>query len=181
MADKMNAIQHQPADDVKEGDIYYTPNSLARDLIAHTPIKDGQSVLDPAKGLGAFYDNLPTDNKDWAEISEGSDFYAITEKYHWLVTNPPFSNFKKWLIKSCTLATVGFAYIIPTHGLTENRIKACAELGFNITDMIFFKNPKEWGLGFQMVWVVWQKTEAANIRILGHPTGCQTSLNEWLK
>ncbi len=179
----MNEIQHQPADDVKEGDIYFTPPSLARSLIAETPIQAGQSVLDPAKGMGAFFDNFPAEvrAKDWCEITEGKDFFQLNGGFDWIVTNPPFSNFKKWLIKSCNLAKVGFAYIIPMHGLTENRIKACAELGYNITDIVFFKNPKEWGIGFQMVWVIWQKTEVSNIRLLNHPKGRQSTFREWLK
>ena len=183
LGQKLNEIQNQPEDDKKEGDIYYTPNALARELISITPLHAGQSVLDPAKGTGSFYNNYPTDLRETssAEITEGSDFFAITNKYDWLVTNPPFSNFKKWLIHSCSLAKVGFAYILPCHGLTEHRIRACADLGFNITSITFFKNPTEWNLGFQMAWVIWEKTPAGNITVLNHPKTHQLGLGQWCR
>lgn len=173
----MNNINAKGADDRQEGDLYYTPNALARQLISIIPLKKGQTVLDPAKGYGAFFNNYPEGVKaSWCEISEGLCFYKNKESYDWLVTNPPFSNLKKWLIKSCKISRVGFAYVIPSHGLTENRIRACAEFGFNITNLIYFKNPPSWGLGFQMVWVVWQKTKAGNIKTLNHPNTRQTTL-----
>ena len=163
LGNTLNSIQHVAAEDRTEADIYITPASLARELISRTPVLAGQTILDPAKGTGAFFDNFPEGHWiDFAEISEGKDFFSEQRKFDWIITNPPFSKLKKWLQKSCTTAEVGFAYILPLHGLTEHRVRACADLGFNITSLTLFKNPTEWGLGFQMAWVVWEKTPAGS-------------------
>lgn len=171
----------QSDDEIKaEGDKVFTPAGLARQLIAATPFKEGQTLLDPAKGHGAFYDNFPLENlTSWAEIGEKKDFFHVQTKYDWLITNPPFSNLKKWLLHSCLISQAGFAYIIPLHGLTEHRVRACAELGFNITSLTVIKNPTKWELGFAMAWVVWEKTPEKNIGVLNPPKGQQTSLADF--
>jgi len=49
-------------------DIVFTPNSLAKDIIDH--YKPKGKVLDPCRGMGAFYDQLPG-KKDWCEYEQG--------------------------------------------------------------------------------------------------------------
>jgi hypothetical protein len=68
-----------------------TPVSLCRAIIARLDWTPGEVVLEPARGRGGFYDNLPPYVKrDWCEIKEGRDFFD----WHWpvdtVITNPPF-------------------------------------------------------------------------------------------
>lgn len=176
----MNDIANRTEDDAAEGDLYYTPNELARQLIDLVPINPGETILDPAKGQGAFFNNFPGDHWiDFNEITLGNDFYNETRKFDWLITNPPFSQLKKWLLHSAHLANVGFAYIIPLHGLTTHRIKTLADLGWNITDLVLFKNPDSWNIGFQMAWVIWQKVAPGSVKLLHHPKTLQVTLDEY--
>ena len=70
---------------------HQTPNDCAKDLIAQVPLVDGDRVLEPFRGEGAFYNNFPANvSKDWAEIREGKDYRNITTEYDWVITNPPF-------------------------------------------------------------------------------------------
>ena len=75
-------------------EVYYfhqTPEALCKELIKEVQLEDGDKVLEPFKGEGAFYNNLPDNvNKDWCEIVEGKDFNDYTESIDWVVTNPPF-------------------------------------------------------------------------------------------
>jgi hypothetical protein len=75
-------------------DIYYfhqTPKELAKKLIQHIDFSDCDFVLEPFKGEGAFYDNLPDNvNKDWCEITQGRDYKDYTANVDWVVSNPPF-------------------------------------------------------------------------------------------
>ncbi len=43
----------------KDTDIVMTSPLMAIDLIARIPFQDGDIVMEPCKGSGSFYDNLP--------------------------------------------------------------------------------------------------------------------------
>jgi CRISPR/Cas system endoribonuclease Cas6 (RAMP superfamily) len=63
---------------IKANDIFYTPNPVALVMIRLCKIKTGSNVLDPSKGCGVFYDNLPTNFiKDYCEISENNVVFTI--------------------------------------------------------------------------------------------------------
>ena len=57
MQKTFNNIQYRKGADIN--DIFYTPLPLAIKLIEMTNIQPLDIVLDPSKGLGVFYDNLP--------------------------------------------------------------------------------------------------------------------------
>lgn len=60
----------------KTNDKISTPENIARYIINLFPLSG--KVLDPFRGKGAFYDNLPeTISKDWCEIDSGKDFLII--------------------------------------------------------------------------------------------------------
>lgn len=70
---------------------HQTPNDCAKDLIATITFEDGDSVLEPFRGEGSFYNNFPTSvTKDWGEIREGRDYRDLSGNYDWVITNPPF-------------------------------------------------------------------------------------------
>jgi len=76
-------------------DTYYlhqTPKSLAKKIIDNIEWKEGQSVCEPFRGEGSFYDNLPEYvNKSYAEIEENVDFRSIDyTNIDTVITNPPF-------------------------------------------------------------------------------------------
>ena len=70
---------------------HQTPRKLANDLISHVPLEDGDIVLEPFKGEGAFYDSFPNNvTKEWCEIEQGRDWLSHTDPVDWVVSNPPF-------------------------------------------------------------------------------------------
>ena len=70
---------------------HQTPKECAKDLIGFVPLVDGDRVIEPFKGEGAFYNNFPTFiSKDWAELEEGRDYKDLSGEYDWVITNPPF-------------------------------------------------------------------------------------------
>ena len=76
-------------------DTYYlhqTPKSLAKKIIENIDWKDGENVVEPFKGEGSFYDQLPDYvNKSYAEIEEGLDFRSLDySDVDTIITNPPF-------------------------------------------------------------------------------------------
>lgn len=70
---------------------HQTPSECAKDLLSFVPLVEGDKVIEPFRGEGAFYNAFPeTVQKDWAEREEGKDYTAITGEYDWVITNPPF-------------------------------------------------------------------------------------------
>ena len=147
-------------------DVFYTPEELAIWLINQVPFDpDNDTISDPFAGKFVFYDNfpVPAKNKHWCEINEGEDFWADDTKTDWIITNPPFSQLTEILVESTNRTKKGFAYLIPSYALSFSRIKKLQDFGFYLHRVCYFENPKEWQIGFQMVFAVWQHFTVTNI------------------
>lgn len=93
----------------KHGDVVYTPNWVAADMVAH--FRPTGVVLDPCKGAGVFLKYLPP-GSPWCEIAEGRDFFAWTEHVDWAVSNPPYSLTRPWFRHSYEIAN-DLLYLVP--------------------------------------------------------------------
>lgn len=127
---------------------HYTPRPLAKYCLGLTPIAEGHTVHDAAKGDGAFFDQFPVSKtlRSYSEIAEGRDFLSREEPSDWIVTNPPYHVFWKYVEKSATLARVGFGFLIssnPMLSLTPKRLSWLKSQGFGITT-IAVVNVREW-------------------------------------
>lgn len=120
-------------------DCIYTPLPLARKMIDMTAIQPNEVVLDPSKGGGVFFDNLPPCDKYYCEIEEGIDFYGWNEPVDVIIGNPPYSQWNKWLVHTLSICKKRFCYIFGTNSLTGNRIKMIEDAGFGITKIHIVK------------------------------------------
>jgi hypothetical protein len=89
-------------------DVVYTPDWVARDMVEH--FKPSGVILEPSCGDGAFLKYLP--NAEWCEIEKGRDFFAWANRVDWIIGNPPYSVFSKWLGHSFEIAD-NACYLIP--------------------------------------------------------------------
>jgi len=74
-------------------DIMFTPDDSAQRLMdwVNPQIPQGDSILEPFKGNGAFYDKILDSNpKFYCEIDDGIDFFDYDKKHDWAISNPPF-------------------------------------------------------------------------------------------
>jgi hypothetical protein len=128
--------------------LHQTPEELAKELIKVCPFDDGDLVVEPFRGEGAFYNNFPpTVKKDWAELEEGKD-YTTLQNYDWVVSNPPFqldTGAKKvnsfWFLLDyySTRAKKGIAFLGNDScfcTLTPNRIKILTDRGWYIQKVV---------------------------------------------
>ena len=98
-------------------DKIYTPPKIVDIMIDFCGYKEGDNVLEPAKGLGAIYDKLKSP-KDYCEIEEGKDYFDYNKKVEWIITNPPYSLIDNFLKKngfedaSCTRKSPAY-YTLP--------------------------------------------------------------------
>ena len=82
------------------GDVVYTPDWVARDMVDYFhPIG---RILEPCAGDGVFLKYLP--GAEWCEIEKGRDFFAWNEQVDWIVGNPPYSAFGKWILRAMEIS-----------------------------------------------------------------------------
>lgn len=140
-------------------DVIYTPKPLAEIMIDLCGIQPGDKVLDPSKGGGIFYNNLPECNKDYCEITEDRDFYKYDKDVDIIVGNPPYSLWTSWLEHTVKLNPKKFCYIFGQMNLTTPRLKNIYAAGYKITK--FHITEVKWWFGRSFV-VVFEKTDVDN-------------------
>jgi hypothetical protein len=69
------------------------------------------TILEPCRGTGSFYNNLQGE-KDWCEIEQDRDFFNYDKKVNWIITNPPYSIYDKFLLKAFEAAD-NVVFLVP--------------------------------------------------------------------
>ena len=112
---------------INPNDVVFTPDWLAKQICNMFKI-DGK-VLEPCKGEGAFLKYLPKDT-DWCEIADGKNYYDYNKKVDWIVTNPPYSDFNRFLEHSFNIAE-NIVLLVPLAKLFKSMgtIKTVLEYG----------------------------------------------------
>lgn len=147
-----------PAGNEAAADRVFTPGALAGQII--TAFNDiSGTVLEPARGDGAFYDALPNHvTRHWCEIDDGHDFFDWTTPVDWIVTNPPWSRFRDFLEHSLRVAD-NVLFLAPVnHFTTKRRVALIRDAGFGLRHMLFVPPPAAWpASGFQLAAVHLQR------------------------
>ena len=100
---KMNPVTRE-----KGNDEIYTPEWAANDMILH--FKPFGKILEPCKGNGAFANLIP--DCEWCEIKEGKDFFDYSGNVDWIISNPPYSLIRKFVLHSFKVSD-NIVYLIP--------------------------------------------------------------------
>jgi len=136
-------------------DIVYTPDWVAADMVKH--FNPSEIILEPSCGDGAFLKYLPT--AEWCEIEKGVDFFAYNKSVNWIIGNPPYSVFSKWLGHSFDIAE-NICYLIPLTRLFNSGyfIKRLLNWG-GIVEMRYYADGQDLGfpIGFAIGAVWFQK------------------------
>tara|TARA_R100000697_G_scaffold119880_1_gene144340 strand:- start:170 stop:742 length:573 start_codon:yes stop_codon:yes gene_type:complete len=133
----------------KPNDVIYTPKSVAKIMIEICNIKPDDKVLDPSKGAGVFYDNLPECSKDWCEIDKGRDFFDYNKEVTCIIGNAPYSLWDKWIDKTVELNPDRFCYIFGALNLTPKRLKKIFNKGYIVKKLHLFQ--VDWWFGSQYI------------------------------
>jgi len=114
-----------------EKDRVMTPDFLAKFVVDY--FKPSGVCLEPCKGEGSIYNYLP-EPKLWCEIDDGRDFFDfdvnLYKKIDWIITNPPFSIYDKFLRK-CWEVADNVVVVCPLQKLfkSQNMDKSLVEYG----------------------------------------------------
>jgi DNA modification methylase len=147
-------------------DKVYTPEDLCERIVKY--FKPSGRVLEPCKGTGNFMKYLPN-NTEWCEIDEGVDFFDYDKLgVDWIITNPPYSIIKKFLIKSYMLDTKHIVYVVPINHILglKARLNDMKKYGYAVRELILINTPKEFPQsGFQYSIVHIEKGKQKGIKI----------------
>ncbi len=140
-----------------------TPESVAKHNIATLSILPMDKVLDAGSGNLVYYNNLPPCEKFECESSRGVDFLTLTDRYDWIIGNPPFQETAKWFLKAAEIANKGIAFLNNNQALvslTPLRLQKMHDLGFNISG-IHIINVKQWYGRYY--WIIFEKNKPSII------------------
>lgn len=149
-------------------DKVYTPEFIVDEVLAiFLPmITEKQTVLEPFKGGGAFYDKLPAERTDWCEIDQGVDFLTYNKHVDWIITNPPYSIFKVILPKMLEVAD-NIVLVIPVNKLLSSmpRLMDIKRAGSNIKQVHYLGSGRQlkFPFGFPVAAVHIQRGYIGNI------------------
>lgn len=136
-----------------------TPPNLCLDLIEHIPIEFGDTVWEPFRGEGSFYNAIrkKTQLTTWSEIEDGVDYKDISGQFDWVITNPPFNgtgSFAKLLLELAPRCGKGIAFLGNQYcftSLTPKRLKILEDKGLCLSKIVVCNIKKWFGKYFLMV------------------------------
>lgn len=144
-----------PPKNAPSADVVYTPRSLAKLIIDHHPLSG--KVLDPCRGDGAFIDQFPEHVVGrWCEIAEGRDFLDWQEPVQWIITNPPWSEFRGFLVHGMKVSENVVYLAAFNHYGTKARQSDIRRYGFGMRSVLFVPTPKGFppsGLQLCAIWL----------------------------
>jgi hypothetical protein len=157
-----------PKSNAPEKDLVMTPRWLALDILNH--FQPSGKYLDPCKGEGAFYDQCDLADKDWCELCEGKDFLSYENKVDWIITNPPWSKMRQFLVRGMEVADNVVYLTTINHYTTKARMQDIKQMGFGLKEIFCVPTPeKPWpALGFQLAAVHLQKAYKGDTKITWH-------------
>lgn len=143
-------MRSQPNRDYQSNDVVMTPRWLA-EAIADA-VKPSGVILEPCSGDGVFVDVLSKyGTVKTCEASAGDDFFFWSQPVDWIVTNPPWSNFRQFLSHALPLATNVVFLATVNHWWTRRRVKDVHQAGFGYRRLILTPWPEEFpASGFQL-------------------------------
>ena len=144
-------------------EFFFTKEEMVKDLLAITPIKPEDVVLDAGSGNLVWFKNLPClpENRRECEIERGCDFYEWKEEVDWVVGNPPFrdkngkNQIPSWIEKSSTIARKGFAFLINHkvfNCLTPRGLEKLKERGFYLQHIRIVSDKRWFGRYYYLIW-----------------------------
>lgn len=77
-------------------DSVMTPPHVAKWVVDY--FKPSGRILEPCRGDGGF------PHTDWCEITDGRDFFGWHDQVDWIITNPPFSIYDRFLLHAFEVA-----------------------------------------------------------------------------
>jgi len=122
---------------------------MTSDIVAHHIVHQfnpSGTILEPCKGTGSFLKFLPNGTL-WCEIDEGKDFFKFNEKVDWIITNPPYSLARDFMIHSFEISN-NVVLLLPATKIFASGGKMFGINQYGGIKVIQFVKPKLCGFNF---------------------------------
>ena len=90
-------------------DTVMTPPEIAKMIMKH--FNPSGTILEPARGTGNIYKEMMKP-KDWCEITQERDFFDYGKRVDWIITNPPYSIYDRFL-EQCFKVADNVVLLVP--------------------------------------------------------------------
>lgn len=125
-------------------DRIYTPRYIANGLVKH--FKPSGYMLEPCAGrrdYQPFYDALKLQSGPvgWCEIDLGRDFFEWAVSVDWIVTNPPWGKFRRFLQHSMEVADNIVFLCLTNAWYMKARQRDIKEAGFGLVEIVHIETP----------------------------------------
>jgi hypothetical protein len=137
-------------------DRVYTPLFLACKIVEH--FRPAGRLLEPCAGRLGYQpfvyavEALTRKSPAWCEIDEGRDFFDHHVSADWIITNPPWSKFRPFLMRSMQLADNVVFLSLLNAWFMRARLEDIRKAGFGFVEALMLPTPpKPWPqTGFQL-------------------------------
>lgn len=144
-----------PGKNAPAHDLVITPYKLAQQIVDH--FKPSGRLCDPARGSAKpFWRAMrPYGKVEWFELADGRDFLSVMPsvgRYDWIITNPPWSKLRAFMLQSMRLADNIVLLVTVPHIATRARLRDMDQAGFGVASMLRVVQPlPPWpSSGFQL-------------------------------
>ncbi len=140
---------------------FTTPEDLVIDLLKLIPFKEDDFIIDAGSGKNkVWYNNFPENvHKIEIELSDGNNFYnydySRNAPIDWVIGNPPFTDFIKFIFKSADICKKGFAFLTNhsrINQLTPKRLTDLENKGFYLNHIHIIGCKKWFGRYYFLIW-----------------------------
>jgi hypothetical protein len=145
------SMKHQPNRNYRSNDVVMTPRWLAEMLVQS--LQPSGHILEPCAGQGAFAEALrPYGQVSALDVTAGHPgFEWWTERVDWVVTNPPWSQFRTFLVHGMEVADHVALLSTVNHWWTKRRVTEVRRHGFGYRKLLLCPWPQEFpASGFQL-------------------------------
>jgi len=145
-------ISHNIKKRTEPKDIFITPKPLALTHINMISTDYNDKIwFDPFRNSGNYYNQFPTDKKEWTEILDGKDFFDFNKNIDVICSNPPYSMIDKILEKSVSLNPDVISFLLNINNLTAKRLEYMEKNNYSITKLHMCKVFKWYGMSLIVV------------------------------
>jgi hypothetical protein len=125
--------------------------------------------LDPCAGENAFFDAMPQP-KIRLEIAENLDFFEFNQKVNWIISNPPFSIYDKFLLHSFEIAENVVWFVPLNKAFKSKKIDEAIQKFGGLKEIVMMGSGGKHGFpfGFPVGCLHYQKNYTGDIKLTRH-------------